>query len=486
MFNDPLLEGLANGSGWNPFLGFFNWANGKPSGGPSPTPAPRPSVGSNPGSQIQQNPSPAPGNNDGTPQQAPANARPAGQNGLDLDQLAGYAKTFGTHAAKAAVAGFLGAVVIGGLLGLAASAGPVAGGVALAAGVILLGAFLYELWTQGKEIYTGQGRDGATLSADDRAGIAGDALGGAVGAFLGGKSLSFLGKAFSPKAREATPGSQDCTGPKCFPAGTLVATDDGPKAIERIAANDQVWAYDLETQTWRLCRVIKSLDRFHPGDYVSIDLEMETIESTGGHPFWVVAGEGLADRPEPDHVDALEPAAKTPGQWVDARDLRAGDLLLQRSGDLVKIKAVRPYVQCLQVYNLHVAELQSYAVGFSQVLTHNYPDEGVPGAGAEVAPRASTLKPGPYAKESIPARGPARDFTAAERKQINQIGQENGCHTCGTPRPGTTSGDWVPDHQPPNQLNSSGGPQQLYPHCLTCSRSQGGTIRKMQLQGDLP
>ncbi len=94
--------------------------------------------------------------------------------------------------------------------------------------------------------------------------------------------------------------------------------------------------------------------------------------------------------------------------------------------------------------------------------------------------RPSTLRPGPHSGESIPARGPGRDFTAAERRQVNDIGRRTGCHTCGTKDPGTKSGDFVPDHQPPNALNRGGGPQQLLPHCLECSRRQGGEIRAGQ------
>jgi hypothetical protein len=41
------------------------------------------------------------------------------------------------------------------------------------------------------------------------------------------------------------------------------------------------------------------------------------------------------------------------------------------------------------------------------------------------------IGPGIFAGESIPARGPERDFSAAERREINRIGSEKGCHTCG-------------------------------------------------------
>jgi len=86
------------------------------------------------------------------------------------------------------------------------------------------------------------------------------------------------------------------------------------------------------------------------------------------------------------------------------------------------------------------------------------------------------IGPGPFAAESIPARGPDRDFTAQERAQINEIGSETGCHTCGTQDPETSSENFVPDNQPPSALNSIGGAQRLYPQCLTCSRRQGGWI----------
>lgn len=88
----------------------------------------------------------------------------------------------------------------------------------------------------------------------------------------------------------------------------------------------------------------------------------------------------------------------------------------------------------------------------------------------------STLEPGPYAEDSIPARGPGRDFTPDERRQINEIGQRAGCHTCGTRDPGTKGGNFALDHQPPNNLNPNNMPQRLYPHCIGCSRRQGGDV----------
>lgn len=124
-----------------------------------------------------------------------------------------------------------------------------------------------------------------------------------------------------------------------------------------------------------------------------------------------------------------------------------------------------------------VSEVQSVAVSAEGVFTVALaPGSIAMGARPEVsAPTTTTLEPGPYATESIPARGPERDFTAAEREAVNEIGRKHGCHTCGSKDPGTKSGDFIPDHQPPSQL-APGQPQRLFPHCKACSRKQGGEV----------
>src|SRR5919112_3273694 len=68
---------------------------------------------------------------------------------------------------------------------------------------------------------------------------------------------------------------------------------------------------------------------------------------------------------------------------------------------------------------------------------------GVEGEAREAQARLLELQragigPGRFAAESIPARGPEQDFKAAERRDLNRIGGETGCHTCGTIDPGTS------------------------------------------------
>jgi RHS repeat-associated protein len=91
---------------------------------------------------------------------------------------------------------------------------------------------------------------------------------------------------------------------------------------------------------------------------------------------------------------------------------------------------------------------------------------------------------GPHGRDSIPARSTGRDFTAGERNQVNAIGKDTGCHSCGNTNPGTKTGNFVPDHQPPSSLNPPGGSQRLYPQCLDCSRQQGLEIARKLKAGD--
>lgn len=89
------------------------------------------------------------------------------------------------------------------------------------------------------------------------------------------------------------------------------------------------------------------------------------------------------------------------------------------------------------------------------------------------------LLPGPYAGESIPARGIERDFRAAERRENNHNGSKSGCHTRGTFDPGTGRGNYVLDYQIPSALNHVGRAQRLYPQCITCSGRQGAFVKRL-------
>src|SRR5262249_23649914 len=149
----------------------------------------------------------------------------------------------------------------------------------------------------------------------------------------------------------------------CFPAGTPVHTSAGLKPIEQIAVGESVWAYDHQQLRWVEREVVEVYSLLHQGMMATLQVKGETIRATGGHPFWVVRGEGLAQRPLPVRILAYVAGSLQAGRWVLAQDLRAGDEVLLRHGEVVVLESVQVDVVEEQVYNFTVAELQNYAVG---------------------------------------------------------------------------------------------------------------------------
>lgn len=83
----------------------------------------------------------------------------------------------------------------------------------------------------------------------------------------------------------------------------------------------------------------------------------------------------------------------------------------------------------------------------------------------------STLTFGPYAGNPIP--GYPERIRAKEQRLINKAIKKDGCHTCGTHHPGTSSGNAIGDHQKPRALGKS---KWFLPHCQECSRRQAGEV----------
>lgn len=157
----------------------------------------------------------------------------------------------------------------------------------------------------------------------------------------------------------------------CFPANTSVAAEHGQKPIQEITSDDKVWAFDLVAGEWKLRHVIETYKHEHKGNIVEVSIHGEEIKSTEHHPWWVVQGEALSQRPKPEHVPDNPVNFLGEGRWVDAIDLRVGDILLLRSGEQLPITRLIVRHTHEQVYNFQVEEFHCYAVGNSQVLVHN-------------------------------------------------------------------------------------------------------------------
>ncbi len=156
----------------------------------------------------------------------------------------------------------------------------------------------------------------------------------------------------------------------CFVAGTMVQTADGPQRIETIAAGTPVVAFDLDTHIWMRHPVVALLTHEYVGDFVAIVAGERVVKTTGNHPFWVLEGAGLADRPNPADVGEHEHGLREGGRWVEARALQVGDILLSRGGP-VRVDALTVQHEAIPVFNVEVADLHNYAVGDLGILVHN-------------------------------------------------------------------------------------------------------------------
>ncbi|MBN9076923.1 MAG: hypothetical protein J0H84_11955 [Rhizobiales bacterium] len=87
-------------------------------------------------------------------------------------------------------------------------------------------------------------------------------------------------------------------------------------------------------------------------------------------------------------------------------------------------------------------------------------------------------KPRPSLYETIEGEITANEAATREAQDRLRIGRIYGCHTCGTKDPGTRSGNFFVDHQPPNARNNRGRSQRIFPHCMICSARQGNWLSR--------
>lgn len=136
--------------------------------------------------------------------------------------------------------------------------------------------------------------------------------------------------------------------PYCFVAGTTVLTAIGAVAIEEIQAGDQVWAWDEETGTVGIKKVVETYVN-ETNELVHVWVNGNEIISTPAHPFYSpVKG------------------------WTEAVHLRAGDILVLVDGEYVVVEAVQHEIleAPVVVYNFNVEDYHTYYVA-SGVLVHN-------------------------------------------------------------------------------------------------------------------
>jgi RHS repeat-associated protein len=137
--------------------------------------------------------------------------------------------------------------------------------------------------------------------------------------------------------------------PKCFVAGTLIATADGSVAIEDIVENDLVYSANPDTDEKGLRKVVRTFVN-ETFELIHIHVNGEKIVTTPGHRFWL---------PQKG--------------WTQAVQLRAGDKFLLQSDEIVIVEWVQREIleSPVKVYNFEVEDWHTYFVGESAALVHN-------------------------------------------------------------------------------------------------------------------
>ncbi|MFB9853184.1 polymorphic toxin-type HINT domain-containing protein [Micromonospora andamanensis] len=139
--------------------------------------------------------------------------------------------------------------------------------------------------------------------------------------------------------------------------------DGSTKPIEDVRVGDLVLAADPESGEIGKRLVTHVINSEGPKELVAITVGAGTqpepadeIVATDNHPFW----------------------AEKVRRWVEASDLRPGDLLRTPSGAEVQVASLRTWSQPQAVYNLTVADIHTYYViaGRTPVLVHNCPPAG--------------------------------------------------------------------------------------------------------------
>ena len=133
----------------------------------------------------------------------------------------------------------------------------------------------------------------------------------------------------------------------CFSAGTKVQTDEGLKPIEEIQVGDKVQTRDEETGETAY-NLVEELFQRETDETYHVSVNGTTIVTTAEHPFWV-SGEG----------------------WVEARDLKKGDMLVDLDENEVPIEEIEIKKERTTVYNFRVQSVHNYFVTDLKIWTHN-------------------------------------------------------------------------------------------------------------------
>ncbi len=286
-------------------------------------------------------------------------------------------------AKKAAIGGVVGAV--GGLAGgLAVMGGAAVAGVSVAAlevGAASLGTLA--------AIGAAEGIAGGLAEVCFEASLEGRAPTGTelaiavlVGGGIGAVSLGVGGVMASRAARKAANETTEKASRQlaeeviedqwCFTGDTLVATCGGRIPIREVRVGTEIRAFDFDRGEWTCTRVLRTQTRSYRGPLIRVYAGDSEIEVTPFHPFWVVAGSSLAERPGAAQLAMGEDEGRSvEGRWIDSHDLSVGDKVQTADGVVTIAKLEQVADAEVSVCSLTADTIHSFAVGEDGLLAHN-------------------------------------------------------------------------------------------------------------------
>jgi RHS repeat-associated protein len=157
------------------------------------------------------------------------------------------------------------------------------------------------------------------------------------------------------EAKDGAKAGGDLLAKCCFAAGTLVETERGLEAIERIQVGDRVLSRDSATGVTAYKPVLALVRPHHRRIY---DLTFEV----GAHG----ARHRIVFKTTDDH-----PWRTVAGQWEPTAALTPRDEVIRAQGPPARVLSVRSTDRFESAYNLEVADFHTYFVGRDRLWVHN-------------------------------------------------------------------------------------------------------------------
>lgn len=137
-------------------------------------------------------------------------------------------------------------------------------------------------------------------------------------------------------------------GSGCFGAGTMVATPQGPKAIETIKPGDEVYSRSRATGESQVKKVTQTFVHTAGSTRTITFSNGDAIVTTEEHPFYA---ENLG--------------------FLPAKSLGIGTSIVTRAGPCLTVRSNETASVPTEVYNLEVEGFHTYFVGSGEVWVHN-------------------------------------------------------------------------------------------------------------------